>query len=106
MKILSSSLTFAAVLALGCHAQSPTQEARNDRFECEAAAFAKLLPAGIDAADLVQRLYTGSASLESVLANVQATLPELENLTKALNACRAEALPAAASIPDAGTSAS
>lgn len=100
LSILAAS-ALAVASAVGCTSQSKIQSARNDVFECEAAAFSKLLPAAIDASELVQRLYTGSAKLDSVLKNIQATAPELERLVGDLNSCRAD-LPSAEGEPDAG----
>jgi hypothetical protein len=89
-----TKMIFAVLVgALGCSASlSPAQQARQDRFECEAAAFAPILPAGIDAVELVARLYSGSASLQSVLGNLEPAQAELEALSNALDACRAAPL--------------
>lgn len=100
----SSSLTLlvgAALLALACHSQSTAQEARNATFECQVAAFAKVIPASLDAAKLVEDLYTGSAKLDAVLNNLELKVPELVRLSSDLTACLPEDSPSKPVAPAA-----
>lgn len=96
-----AALLFAAALTCACTSLTPAQQARADRFECEVHALEPLVAPALDTAELLRKLYSGSASLQSVLQNVSATQAELQALHAALDACRAAAAPAApASAPE------
>lgn len=85
-----------ALAVAGCHALSPAQQARFDRRECEVAAVEKVVSPALDAAALVERLYSGSASMGQLLQNLGATREEVATLLADLKACA----PAVVAEPD------
>lgn len=83
------ALAGASLLGCGGAAMTPAQTARADRFKCEAHAFEKVLPSGMDALEIVEKLYVGGASLQSILENLDITPAELQQLGADIKACRA-----------------
>lgn len=92
----SLSVLLVALAVAGCHALSPAQQARFDQRECEVAAVAKVASPALDAAQLVERLYSGSANMGQVLQNLGATREEVQTLLSDLKACQ----PAVVAEPD------
>jgi hypothetical protein len=80
-------LLTCTLLVLACHDLTPRQQARLDRFECQARALAEVVEPTIDAAALLTDLYAGKADLAAVLGAVAATRAEAEQLIADLKAC-------------------
>lgn len=71
----------------GCHSLAPLQQARQDRFQCQANALAKVVEPTLDAVELLKDLYAGRADLGVVLGSVAATQAEVQTLLAALRDC-------------------
>ena len=67
----------------GVFAASP----RAERFQCQARALQPVVGDVLDAEQLVRDVYTGKASLGSVLGSLKATQAEVEAVAAALQAC-------------------
>lgn len=81
-------LLFASLLlACACHDLTPRQQAKLDRFECQARALAQVVEPTLDAAEVLKDLYTGEAELASVIGAVGATRAEFEQLLADLESC-------------------
>jgi|GEM_PF-3796117 len=90
VKVLKAAL-YAALGALGygqlgCGLLG-AKPARVEHFDCQVRALEPLVGDVLDAAELVQQLYKGQASLQSVLGNLNATTEELVKLQADLQAC-------------------
>lgn len=108
LKKLFTPTVFKALVALaaaigaayglsGCSASlTPAQQARQDAFECQVAAFAPLVEPALDAAELVRDLQSGKGDLGVLVRSLGATAEEIQALVDALNACE----PAPAPLPE------
>lgn len=94
---LALVLAVAAALGIsfstGCHSLTPAQQARVDKFECQARAIAPLTLPALDAEKLLVDLYEGKADLGTVIANTGATEAEVKAALAALRACTTAELP-------------
>lgn len=86
--------------AFACHDLTPKQQARLDKFECQARALAPVVEPVYDAVELLRDLRAGKASLGQVLRNLAADEPEIRAMLERFDAC--EDAPAAPAAPDAG----
>ena len=86
-KIETAILLWAFWALAGCHSLTPAQQARADKFECQAAALAPLVEPTLDAADLLHDLYSGSANLGAVLSRLEIAQDEADALIDRLRAC-------------------
>ena len=85
-------MKFLPILFLcACSAQlTPKQQARLDKFECQAEALKPLVEPVYDAVELLQKLRTGEANLNAVLENLDAARSEVEALFSRLEACNGD----------------
>jgi hypothetical protein len=89
-------LAIAAALGLGqlgCKDLTPKQQARVDKFECQAAALAPLVGPVMDSTELLHDLYAGRASLPNILKHIDASEDEVDALLKRLGECDNSAAP-------------
>ncbi len=77
---------FALSAMLGCGLLG-SKNPRTEHLECQARALEPVVKDVYDARALLLDLYAGKASLQSVLANLNATPAELAELQAALAAC-------------------
>lgn len=89
-------------LPLACSAQlTPKQQARLDKFECQAKALTPLVEPIYEASDLLLKLRSGEASLRQVLTTLEAGEPEVKALFERLQACEGEPEPEPAALTPA-----
>lgn len=97
-KVQVAALLASFLLLGACHSLTPAQQARLDLFECRARALAPVVAEVYpDVEALVRDLYTGRASLQSVLSALEMTADEAADLGESLQACDPQLPPGDAS---------
>ncbi len=84
-------LPWFAIFAVACHDLTPRQQARLDKFECQAAALAPLVEPIYDATDLLRAARAGEADINQVLRALAVAEDEVRALVSRLEGCDGEA---------------
>jgi hypothetical protein len=83
---MRNALFFGLIVVAGCGVFSPSSP-RVEKFDCQVRALQPLVGDVLDARQLLADLYAGRANLNALLANIEPTAAEAEELMNALRAC-------------------
>lgn len=92
-KIEFAFFAFVLLAVTSCHALTPAQQAKNEKFDCQVRALEPLVSPTLDAAELARDLYLGKADMGRVLGSLSASKEEVQALLARIASCEPAALP-------------